>query len=74
MVYFLMILSYVELARKGMWIFFRMEEDHSTNIGNFTAVLDDSKIYEELELLRTALSSKDPAVLSKDQPFLSVIN
>jgi hypothetical protein len=25
MVYFLMILSYVELARKGMWVFFRVE-------------------------------------------------
>lgn len=23
-VYFLMILSYVELARKGMWVFFRL--------------------------------------------------
>jgi len=39
--YFLMILSYVELCRKGMWYFLRIEEDHSNNIGNLTAVIPD---------------------------------
>jgi hypothetical protein len=46
MVYFLMILSYIELARKGMWILFRLEDDHALNIARLTATLDDSHIYQ----------------------------
>lgn len=51
MVYFLMILSYIELARKGMWIVFRLEEDHSLNIAQLKATLDDSQIYQEITLV-----------------------
>jgi len=47
-IYFLMILSYVELARKGMWIFFRLEDDHSLNVGNLQALLDDTHIYLQI--------------------------
>jgi hypothetical protein len=50
-VYFLMILSYIELARNGLWIFFRIEDEHSLNIANLKALLDDSSIYETLEEL-----------------------
>jgi len=32
-----------------MWMFFRVEDDHCTNVGNLTAVLDDSLFYEEVE-------------------------
>jgi hypothetical protein len=32
-IYFLMVLSYIELSRKGLWIFFRVEDDHSANVG-----------------------------------------
>ena len=42
-------LAYVLLTRKGMWMFFRIEEDHCTNAGNLTAVLDDSHFYAEVE-------------------------
>lgn len=48
-VYFLMILAYVELARKGMWMFFRIEDDHSLNIATLAAVLDDSHIYKAFD-------------------------
>lgn len=39
--YFLMILSYIELSRKGMWMFFRVECDHSANVGNLNALESD---------------------------------
>jgi hypothetical protein len=61
--YFLMILSYIELARKGMWIFFRIEDDHSTNVGNLNALLDDTFIYERLRE-RHGIEVKQP--VSKD--------
>ena len=48
--YFLMILSYVELARKGMWIFFRIEDDHSANVGFLRAMADDSHLYAILDV------------------------
>lgn len=48
-VYFLMILAYIELARKGMWIFFRIEDDHSANIGNLKALIDDNHLYAQIE-------------------------
>lgn len=32
-IYFLMVLSYIELSRKGLWIFFRVEDDHSALVG-----------------------------------------
>jgi hypothetical protein len=51
MVYFLMILSYIELARKGLVLFFRLEDDHCANISNLKAVLDDSSYYRELEAI-----------------------
>lgn len=43
-IYFLMILSYIELIRKGMWIFFKLEDDHSTNVGNLNALISDESI------------------------------
>lgn len=59
-VYFLMILSYVELARKGMWIFFRIEEDHSVNRANLVAVLDDSNIYDSLSEIMVKNDTSKP--------------
>lgn len=54
-VYFLMILAYIELARKGLWIFFRIEDDHSTNIGNLRALIDDSHLYTQIESQKNKL-------------------
>ncbi len=54
-VYFLMILAYIELARKGLWIFFRIEDDHSTNIGNLRALIDDSHLYTQIESQKAKL-------------------
>jgi hypothetical protein len=42
--YFYMTLTVIELARKGMWGFFRIEDDHCTNMGNLQAIKDDSSI------------------------------
>lgn len=44
-IYFLMVLSYIELSRKGLWIFFRVEDDHSANVGALNALLSDEHIY-----------------------------
>lgn len=46
--YFLMILAYAELVRRGLWAAFKFEDDHSLNIGNLRALLDDTPIYKEL--------------------------
>ena len=40
--YFFMVLTYIELSRKGLWMIFRIEDDHSQNTGNLRAMCDDS--------------------------------
>ena len=40
-------------------MFFRVEDDHCTNVGNLTAVLDDSLFYEEVEEKLKKLEKKN---------------
>lgn len=42
--YFFMLLAFVELWRRGMWIVFRIEEAHSHYVANLKAMADDSEI------------------------------
>ena len=43
--YFFMVLAYVEFARKGIWMTFRIEDDHAVNTGNLRAIYDDSNYW-----------------------------
>lgn len=43
--YFFMILTYIEFSRKGLWMVFRIEDDHAVNIGNLIAMKDDSEFW-----------------------------
>lgn len=42
--YFFLMLSYIELCRRGMWMVFRIEDDHSLNVLNLKAMANDSHI------------------------------
>ncbi len=39
--YFFLILQYIELARKGLWMSFRIEEDHAENVYYLRAMASD---------------------------------
>jgi hypothetical protein len=43
--YFFMILAYIELSRKGIWMTFRIEDDHAVNTGNLRAMKNDSEFW-----------------------------
>ena len=48
-VYFLMIISYIELVRKGIWLFMRVEDDHSTNLAALNTMAPDTEHYTALK-------------------------
>ena len=64
--YFFMILSYIELARKGIWMFFRVECDHSSNIANLNALESDERIYDELLKRHSIIKKGSDSHNSKD--------
>ena len=49
--YFLMIITYVEFFRKGIWMFMRVEEDHANNRANLVALHSDQQEYVRIRNL-----------------------
>jgi len=47
--YFFMILAYIELSRKGIWMTFRIEDDHAVNTGHLRAMKNDSEFWKRVD-------------------------
>ena len=43
-----MVLAYVEFARKGIWMTFRIEDDHAVNTGHLRALYNDDIYWEKV--------------------------
>lgn len=46
--YFFMIVQFLELCRRGIWMNFRLEDDHSANVSTLQAIADDSHFTEQV--------------------------
>ena len=47
--YFFLLLQNLEFCRRGMWMLFRIEDDHMQNVGALNTMADDSSLIKHLE-------------------------
>jgi hypothetical protein len=60
--YFLMILTYLNLIGRGMWMFFTVEDRHTEMVGTLTALATDEPIYVRLKERHNLMKKKDQLI------------
>ena len=59
--------SFSEVCRRGMWVIFRVENEHCTNVGRFRASRDVPLPYDVTTSSSSTLASKSPQTLNGQQ-------